>query len=110
MKFDGPSSLLRDINIFCKKYKYDAVENIKLLKSVIKDIKSLKNVEIILDICSFRSMDYEKSFNYAFYVDDFRKPIALGGRYVSYISTDGTIRTATGFSIDLKDIVMIYEK
>ena len=110
MKFDGPSSLLRDINIFCKKYKYDAVENIKLLKSVIKDIKSLKNVEIILDICSFRSMDYEKSFNYAFYVDALRKPIAWGGRYVSYISTDGTISTATGFSIYLKDIVMIYEK
>ena len=110
MKFDGSCTLIKDITRFCKKYKYSAVENIKFLKDVILDIQSLKNVEIIIDICSFRSMAYEKSFNYAFYVEEFRKPIALGGRYISYISTDGTVRTATGFSIDLKDIVMIYEK
>ena len=110
MKFSGSCSLLKDINSFCNKYKYDATENIKFLKGVIKDIQSLKNVEIIIDICSFRSMDYEKTFNYAFYVEDFRKPIALGGRYISYISNNATVRTATGFSIDLKDIVMIYEK
>ena len=110
MKFSGSCSLLKDITSFCKKYKYDATENIKFLKSVIKDIQALKNVEIIIDICSFRSMDYEKTFNYAFYVEDFRKSIALGGRYISYISNNGTVRTATGFSIDLKDIVMIYEK
>ena len=110
MAFDGPTSLIKDINIFCKKFKYNSTENIKLLTSIIKDIKSLKNVEIIIDICSFRSMDYEKSFNYAFYIEDFRKPIALGGRYVSYTSSNGKARTATGFSIDLKDIVTVYEK
>ncbi len=110
MVFDGPVTVLDDINNFCKKYKYDCVENIKFLTNIIKDIKPLKNVEIIIDLCSFRTMDYEKSFNYAFYVEDLRKPIALGGRYVSYTANDGTTRTATGFSIDLKDIVSIYEK
>tara|TARA_B100000900_G_scaffold220677_1_gene187154 strand:- start:184 stop:1155 length:972 start_codon:yes stop_codon:yes gene_type:complete len=110
MTFDGPVSMVKDINIFCKKYKYNCKENIKLLTSIIKDIKSLKNVELVVDICSFRSMDYEKSFNYAFYVENFRKAIALGGRYISYKLNNGTVRTATGFSIDLKDIIMIYEK
>ena len=110
MEFDGSVSIIKDINIFCKKYNYECKENIKLLTSIIKDIKSLKNVELVIDICSFRSMDYEKSFNYAFYVENFRKNIALGGRYVSYKLNNGTIRTATGFSIDLKDIIMIYEK
>ena len=110
MEFDGSVSIIKDINIFCKKYNYECKENIKLLTSIIKDIKSLKNVELVIDICSFRSMDYEKSFNYDFYVENFRKTIALGGRYISYVSNDGTVRTATGFSIDLKDIIMIYEK
>ena len=110
MTFDGPVSIVKDINIFCKKYKYNCKENIKLLSTIIKDIKSLKNVELVVDICSFRSMDYEKSFNYAFYVENFRKTIALGGRYISYKLNNGTVRTATGFSIDLKDIIMIYEK
>ncbi len=110
MQLDGPVSIIKDINIFCKKYNYECKENIKLLTTIIKDIKSLKNVELVIDICSFKSMDYEKSFNYAFYVENFRKTIALGGRYVSYKLNNDTIRTATGFSIDLKDIIMIYEK
>ena len=110
MALSGPASLIKNLTIFCKKYKYNSEENIKNLSNIIKDIKSLKNIEIIFDICSFKSMDYEKGFNYAFYVEDFRKPIALGGRYVSYKSSDGAVRDATGFSIDLKDIVMVYEK
>ena len=55
-------------------------------------------------------MDYESGFNYSFYVNNLRKPIALGGRYDSYKSNDGSIRNATGFSIDLKDIITVYEK
>ncbi len=110
MSLNGPSTLIKEIKNFCKKYKYNSLENINFLINIIKDIKSLKNVNIIIDICSFRSMNYEKGFNYAFYLEDFRKPIALGGRYVSYISSDGSSRTATGFSIDLKDVVTVYEK
>ena len=55
-------------------------------------------------------MDYESSFNYTFFVDNLRKPIAFGGRYDSYKYSDSITRKATGFSIDLKDIITIYEK
>ena len=55
-------------------------------------------------------MDYETSFNYTFYVKNLRKPIAFGGRYESYLLEDGNMRHATGFSVDLKDVVTIYEK
>ena len=55
-------------------------------------------------------MDYESGFNYSFYVNNLRKPIALGGRYDSYKCNDGSIRNATGFSIDLKDLITVYEK
>ena len=57
-----------------------------------------------------RDRDYETSFNYTFYVEKLRKPIAFGGRYESYVLKDDSMRNATGFSVDLKDIVTVYEK
>ena len=106
----GTANIIKLINDFSKKYNYKSQLNIKSLKSITNKIKNLKNVEIIIDLCSLNSMDYETSFNYTFYVGKLRKPIAFGGRYESYLLKDGTIRNATGFSVDLKDVVTIYEK
>ena len=69
-----------------------------------------KKVEINIDLSSIKSMDYESGFNYSFFVDNLSKPIALGGRYDSYKYNDSITRKATGFSIDLKDIITIHEK
>ena len=55
-------------------------------------------------------MDYETSFNYTFYIDKLRRHFAFGGRYESYKLNDGKVRHATGFSLDLKDVVTLYEK
>ena len=106
----GPVSIMKKIEEFSKKYKYESKKNIKSLKSIFNQIKSLKNTDIIIDLCSLNSMDYETSFNYTFYVDKLRKPIAFGGRYESYMLKDDSMRNATGFSIDLKDVVTVYEK
>ena len=110
LKLAGTANIIKQINDFSKKYNYKSQLNIKSLKSITNKIKNLKNVEIIIDLCSLNSMDYETSFNYTFYVGKLRKPIAFGGRYESYLLKDGTIRNATGFSVDLKDVVTIYEK
>ena len=110
LKLDGTENIIKKIQDFSKKYNYKSQENIKRLRSITNKIKNLKNVEIIIDLCSLNSMDYETSFNYTFYVEKLRKPIAFGGRYESYLLKDGTIRYATGFSVDLKDVVTIYEK
>ncbi len=110
MDFCGSITLLKKINSFSKRYNYKAAKNIKYFKDIIDCISSLRNVEIIIDLTSFKSMDYEKGFSYTFYVDKLRKPIALGGSYEAYTLNDDSIRHATGFSIDLKDIVTIYEK
>jgi ATP phosphoribosyltransferase regulatory subunit HisZ len=64
----------------------------------------------MIDISSMSSMDYETSFNYTFYIDKLRKPFAFGGRYESYTLNDGSVRYATGFSLDLKDVVTLHEK
>jgi ATP phosphoribosyltransferase regulatory subunit len=110
LKLDGSANIIKKIQDFSKKYNYKSQENIKSLKSITNKIKNLKNIEIIIDLCSLGSMDYETSFNYTFYVEKLRKPIAFGGRYESYLLKNGTMRYATGFSIDLKDVVTIYEK
>tara|TARA_B100001059_G_scaffold219495_1_gene240613 strand:- start:1342 stop:2355 length:1014 start_codon:yes stop_codon:yes gene_type:complete len=106
----GSSNIIKKIQEFSKKYKYKSEKNIKSLKFIFNKIEKLENTEAIIDLCSLNSMDYETSFNYTFYVDNLRKPIAFGGRYESYALEDGSMRNATGFSIDLKDVVTIYEK
>ena len=106
----GPASIIKKIEEFSKKYKYKSQKSMKSLKSILNQIKILKNTDVIIDLCSLNSMDYETSFNYTFYVDKLRKPIAFGGRYESYALKDDSMRNATGFSIDLKDIVTVYEK
>ena len=85
------------------------LKNIKSIQNISSKLKHLKNVEINIDLSSIKSMDYESGFNYSFYVDNLRKPIAVGGRYDSYKIDDKYIRKATGFSIDLKDVINIYE-
>ena len=106
----GPVSIMKKIEEFSKKYKYESKKNIKSVKSIFNQITSLKNTDVIIDLCSLSSMDYETSFNYTFYVDKLRKPIAFGGRYESYVLKDESMRNGTGFSIDLKDVVTVYEK
>jgi ATP phosphoribosyltransferase regulatory subunit HisZ len=110
LELAGPVSILKKIEEFSKKYKYESKKYIKSLKSIFNQITSLKNTDVIIDLCSLNSMDYETSFNYTFYVDNLRKPIAFGGRYESYVLKDDSMRNATGFSVDLKDIVTVYEK
>ena len=110
LELAGPASTMKKIEEFSKKYKYESKKCIKSLKSIFNQITSLKNTDVIIDLCSLNSMDYETSFNYTFYVDKLRKPIAFGGRYESYALKDDSMRNATGFSVDLKDIVTVYEK
>ncbi len=110
LKLSGNLSVIKAIKQFSKKYNYNAESSIKSLKKIIENISSFKNTEIIIDICSLSSMDYETSFNYTFYIDSLRRPFAFGGRYESYRLNDGKVRHATGFSLDLKDVVTLYEK
>ena len=110
LKLSGGASIIKSIKQFSKKYNYNADSNIKSLKKITENISSFKNTDIIIDICSLSSMDYETSFNYTFYIEKLRRPFAFGGRYQSYTINDRTVRHATGFSLDLKDVVTLHEK
>jgi len=111
MSLDGPISIIKSIKDFSKKYSYKADKSISSLSGISSKLKNINNVEITIDLSSSnKSMDYESGFNYSFYVDGLSRPIAVGGRYESYQYDNKSIRSATGFSIDLKDIINIYEK
>ena len=110
ISFDGPLTIIKKLKNFCERYSYNASENVKAISNISNKLKALKGVTINIDLCSLKTMDYESGFNYSFYVNNLRKPIALGGRYDSYKCNDGSIRNATGFSIDLKDVITVYEK
>ena len=99
ISLDGPVEIISDLKKFSKKYSYNATKNIKSIQNISSKLKHLKNVEINIDLSSIKSMDYESGFNYSFYVDNLRKPIAVGGRYDSYKIDDKYIRKATGFSM-----------
>ena len=110
ISFDGSPTIIKKIKSFCERYSYNASSNIKAISNISNKLKTLKGVTINIDLSSLKTMDYESGFNYSFYVNNLRKPIALGGRYDSYKCNDGSIRNATGFSIDLKDVITVYEK
>ena len=110
MAIDGPIGLTNKIKKFSDKYSYDCNKSLKSLRNISSKIKNLKHIELCIDLCSSESMGYESGFNYSFYVESLGKPLAVGGRYEAYKHSDKTIRYATGFSIDLKDIITIYEK
>ena len=110
MSLDGPYTDSRKIKSFINKYNQYSDINIKSLSRISRDIKKINNIEVSIDLCSIKSVDYESAFNYCFYVENLRKPIATGGRYDAYTYDDNVTRNATGFSIDLKDIITVYEK
>ena len=111
MSLDGPTTIIKKIKNFSKKYSYIADTSIRTLTGISSKLKNINNVEIMIDLSSSnKSMDYESGFNYSLYVDGLSRPIAVGGRYESYQYDNKSTRNATGFSIDLKDIINIYEK
>ncbi len=110
LSLDGAFTVIKQIKQFCKKYSYNASSNINSISNIASKLINHKKIEINIDLTSIKSMDYESGFNYTFFVDNLRKPIAFGGRYDSYKYNDSITRKATGFSIDLKDIITIYEK
>ena len=36
-------------------------------------MKKINNIEVSIDLCSIKSVDYESAFNYCFYVENLRK-------------------------------------
>ncbi len=102
----GDISVLSELKILSNKYKLDIAKQINELNFIAKSINRFSDIsEIQVDLCELHGFNYQSGLIYSAYVPGLRKEIARGGRYRAYTNQDGVERHATGFSLDIKDIL-----
>ena len=102
----GDISVLSELKLLSKKYKLNLVPEINELSSIAKSINRFSDLsQVQIDLCELHGFSYQTGLIYSAYVPELRKEIARGGRYVAYTKKDNQKRLATGFSVDIKDIL-----
>ena len=102
----GDLMVLKEIKNILKKYKMNVDSNLNELNYIAQKISKYKKfVDVQIDLCELHSFNYQSDIIYTAYVSNFRKEIARGGRYIAYKTAKNISRYATGFSLDLKDIL-----
>ena len=85
--------------------------NDKELKKCFDDVQKVVNVadkagaKVNFDFSDIRGYQYHTGIMFAAYASGFKSALAQGGRYDNLNSSLGSMRPATGFSMDLKYIV-----
>jgi len=71
---------------------------------------ALKNnaIKISYDLSDIRGYQYHNGLVFSVYAENCYSPIALGGRYDNIGASFGRNRPATGFTMDLKNIVTLF--
>jgi ATP phosphoribosyltransferase regulatory subunit len=64
-------------------------------------------VKITLDLADVRGYGYHNGVGFAAYVDGFSSALARGGRYDDVGLAFGRARAATGFSLELRDLILL---
>ena len=102
----GDISVLSELKKLSKSFKQDLSNEIDELISISKSINRVSDIsQVQIDLCELHGFSYQKSLIYSAYVPGLRKEIARGGRYTAYITESDKKRLATGFSLDVKDIL-----
>ena len=72
--------------------------------------QALKNnqIKVSYDLSDIRGYQYHNGLVFSVYADQCYSPIALGGRYDNIGASFGRNRPATGFTMDLKNIVTLF--
>ncbi len=69
--------------------------------------KQVQGAEVMIDLADLRGYEYHSGAMYSAYVDGVPNAVAQGGRYDRVGEVYGRARAATGFSLDLREIVRI---
>ena len=102
----GDISVLSELKKLSKSFKQDLSNEIDELISISKSISRVSDIsQVQIDLCELHGFSYQKGLIYSAYVPGLRKEIARGGRYTAYITESDKKRLATGFSLDVKDIL-----
>ncbi len=105
-------SLYGDVNILKEADK--ALPQDKAIKNALQFLnqidKALKesDIKISYDLSDIRGYQYHNGLVFSVYADQCYSPIALGGRYDNIGASFGRKRPATGFTMDLKNIVTLF--
>ena len=87
-------------------FKLNLSLEINELLSIAKSINKFSDIsQVQIDLCELHGFSYQSGLIYSAYVPGLRKEIARGGRYTAYTTQNNTSRYATGFSLDVKDIL-----
>jgi len=69
--------------------------------------RQVQGAEVMIDLADLRGYEYHSGVMFSAYVDGVPNAIAQGGRYDKVGEVYGRARAATGFSLDLREIVRI---
>ncbi len=83
------------------------INALQFLNAMDKALKS-NDFKISYDLSDIRGYQYHNGLVFSVYADHCYSPIALGGRYDNIGSFFGRNRAATGFTMDLKNILALF--
>jgi len=67
----------------------------------------VQGAEVMIDLADLRGYEYHSGVMFSAYVDGVPNAVARGGRYDKIGEVYGRARAATGFSLDLREVVRI---
>jgi ATP phosphoribosyltransferase regulatory subunit len=105
-------NLYGDVNVLKEAEKVlpqdKAIQNaLQFLKEIDKALKN-NQIKISYDLSDIRGYQYHNGLVFSVYAENCYSPIALGGRYDNIGASFGRNRPATGFTMDLKNIVTLF--
>ncbi len=107
VSLSGGIEIIPEIEKLLKANRVKIDSKLSDLLYLAKKLKSTdKHLDVNVDMTNLSSLDYQSGLSFSLYVPSFRKSIAKGGRYNAYIS-EGKMRFASGFSLDLKDVYFL---
>ena len=106
LDLSGDIKVLKELKSLMKNYKSKASLELTNLTSIANAINKFRGIsEVQIDLCELHGFNYQSGLIYTAYVPNLRKEIARGGRYTAYNDHSDKPRYATGFSLDIKDIL-----
>jgi ATP phosphoribosyltransferase regulatory subunit len=105
-------NLYGDVNVLKEAEKVlpqdKAIQNaLQFLSEIDKALKN-NQIKISYDLSDIRGYQYHNGLVFSVYAENCYSPIALGGRYDNIGASFGRNRPATGFTMDLKNIVTLF--
>ena len=106
INLSGDIKVLKELKSLIRINKIKASLELTNLTSIANSINKFRGIsEVQIDLCELHGFNYQSGLIYTAYVPNLRKEIARGGRYVAYNINLNKPRHATGFSLDIKDIL-----